>query len=580
MPDIRESTLRDRMDATRFLVLRSAAWRARVRLGVRRLVVRTSVPPLTHLYRAMYRLHLLYAVRVLRRLPGVHSIYVTGGLGAGEMIPGISDIDLAVHGNWTDDEQMRVASAMRRLSAMSPLFDPQLGSSTHTLGSLVDLYSTDYFFQHRFDVGRTQWKRVYGEDLFALLPPASQEKAAGGYYSEVRIWWAQFVYSAFGSGVTATDSLFRTSIAYKAVAAIQQMALAVREDAFHESALPGGKPSSSFDNVPLRDWRGTVLRHVLDRTQDKDERDFLLRLQRCRANRYLHFEGDVQGESFPYLIETMERLHRDLALAVTFQPVANSVRVDAAADELLLAPGTHDHVSAIIAEVKGHWAGYRKAYLVPSLSFFYPDDLLLMIDVDPQQLPTIAEIRELCRTHVPAGPLRQRIALFLLLPQGGYQLQIQSSTELWHHTVCPLANPELFCLLSRPGFLIDGIATRSDKPPVWTRFAQDQLTEEITVRRAAFGKDPSGAANLSSLDLLRNLWRQVQLEIVAKSAHSGEVIVPLTLAAMLRSLRSWGLPADSIFDRLADAYRSEMAGSAVDVNAMLPEVMQMLVMFS
>jgi hypothetical protein len=144
------------------------------------------------------------------------------------MSPGISDIDLVVTGNWTDEEQTKVAYAMRRLSALSPLYDAQLGGNANTISSLIEMYETDYFFQFRLNLGRTRWQRLYGEDLFALLPPLAAEKAAGGYYSEIRLWWEQFVDSAFGFGVTSRDELFRNSIAYKTVVGILKMDLALR----------------------------------------------------------------------------------------------------------------------------------------------------------------------------------------------------------------------------------------------------------------------------------------------------------------------------------------------------------------
>ncbi|HEY0758561.1 MAG TPA: hypothetical protein VGD59_04810 [Acidisarcina sp.] len=567
MPDIREQTLLDQMDASRYAIMRSNPLRARIRLAVRRFVVATSVPPLSYLYKAIYRLHLWYALRVLRRFPGVHSIYVTGGLSSDEIRPGISDIDMIVNGDWTDEEQMKVAYAMRRLSALSPLYDAQLGGNAHTLSSLVTMYETDYFFQFRLNLGRSRWKRLYGEDLFALLPPLSEEKIAGGYYSEIRLWWEQFVDSAFGSGVTASDALFRNSISYKTVVGIQKMDLALR-----------GKAVSAS--------RKEVIAQVLEETGSEEDRSFLTRLERSAERRHLRFEGadggpdgDVHEESFAYLMRLMERIHKHLGEAATFQTVPGEVLIDAVPGEMMVADSSRIYVTELVTYLKREWQGYRSASMVPSLSFFYPDDLPFLIEVDPAQIPTVRQIKALCAMHATARQLPQRVALFLQLPYGAYQLEILSSAEFWHHTLCAVANPEMYSLLGKAEFVVDGVSQHTAAAPSWTRFAAAQLLEEITVRRAAFSKAAEGAASLSSLDLLRNLWRQVQLEIVVRSSESGQILVPLTVPAMLRTLRSWGLPEDSIFSRLAAAYDSEMAGSKVDVHAMMPEVMELLVLF-
>ncbi|HEY0796052.1 MAG TPA: nucleotidyltransferase domain-containing protein [Acidisarcina sp.] len=561
MPDIREQTLLDQLDASRFAVMRTDPLRARIRLAIRRLVVMTSVAPLSYLYVGIYKLHLKYALRVLSKFPGVHSIYVTGGMTSGDMVPGISDIDLVVVGKWNDEQQMRVSYAMRRLSALSPLYDAQLGGNAHTISSLITMYETDYFFQFRLNLGRTRWKRIYGEDLFTLLPPLAPEKVAGGYYSEVRLWWEQFVDSAFGFGVTSRDEIFRNSIAYKTVVGIQKMDL----------ALQGSEITGA---------RKEVIQAVINQTSDAEEKGFLLRLQRSADHRFLNFEGNAQEQAFRYLIGLMERIHQRLPGALTFQPLPEAVDLDASAADMMICESSHQHLHGVVSLVSKEWPGYISASVVPSLSFFYPDDLVLMIEVNPSKLPTVDQIRELCRRQLEAAPgLRQRVALFLLLPHGAYQLEILSSAEFWHHTLCQPANPEVFALLGRPEFLIDGTTQRKPADPVWTRFASDQVAEEITVRRSAFSKAAEAAGTLRSVDLLRNLWRQVQLEIIYRSAESGTISLPLTVPAMLRTLKSWGLPEDSVFTRLADGYRSEMDGVPVDAHAMLPEVMELLVMF-
>jgi hypothetical protein len=51
-------------------------WRARLRATVRRLVVRTSVPPVLGFYRFLYRLALRTTVGFLGRYPAVKAVYV------------------------------------------------------------------------------------------------------------------------------------------------------------------------------------------------------------------------------------------------------------------------------------------------------------------------------------------------------------------------------------------------------------------------------------------------------------------------------------------------------------------------
>lgn len=85
----------------------------------------------------------------------------------------------------------------------------------------------------------------------------------------------------------------------------------------------------------------------------------------------------------------------------------------------------------------------------------------------------------------------------------------------------------------------------------------------------------SQAGNIASLELLRNLWRHLQLEIVQRSAAVGSVVLPMTPAAVHRALENFGLPSGALFEQLLAAYESEINGEPVDVSPLLPGLMQM-----
>src|SRR5205823_1875993 len=82
---------------------------------------------------------------------------------------------------------------------------------------------------------RHRAKLVYGEDVLAALPAIPEGAIAGGYYREMKLWWVFFIKSAFGSGPTAEDAIFRNSIAYKSVAEIVNIESALGGDALESS---------------------------------------------------------------------------------------------------------------------------------------------------------------------------------------------------------------------------------------------------------------------------------------------------------------------------------------------------------
>ncbi len=559
MADIRELVLLANLDTSRFTLPKGSRLGSRIKLAIRRFVVATSGTPLRYAYLAIYRLHVAYAVRLLRRFPGVQSIYLTGSVATGEISPGISDIDLTVNGTFSDGEQQQIAQTLRGLSKLSPLYDTLLGQCVQTLDDLRSLYETDYFFQYRFDQGRMRWKLAFGEDIFPLLPPIAAERKGGGYYTEVRTWWSYFQKSAFGFGPTATDAIFRNSIAYKTYTAIAAM-----EGAFTTGVLETSRPAA--------------LDQALQRAS-ASERTFLHKLETSARGRHLRYEGDVHEETFQHLMPLLERVHAKLASNATFQPAAWGFQADAAASEMLRTAAVNEHIDRILGHVRQAWPGYRGAFLVPCLAFFHPDDLGLLLDVDPARLPTVAQVRELVELHVSqAGRLRQRVVLYLLLPQAAYQLDILSTVELWRHTLSPEANPEVFTLLQNAEFVLEGEPRPETDTLPFTRFARDLVHEEITIRRSAMGHaDVAGA--LPALDLLRNVWRHIQLEIVDRSAEMGFAMAPLTLPAIERAVALSGIEDLSLFVRLREAYAAALEGTPVDVAPFLAELMGLLKSF-
>ncbi|MBV8895676.1 MAG: hypothetical protein JO051_04125 [Acidobacteriaceae bacterium] len=557
MPEIRELILRDHMGASLFRLPVWGKLACKLKLALRRFVVATGGSFLAVFYHAVYKAHVWHALRTLKRLPGTRSIYVSRGLATGAIVYGVSDVDLVVLGEWSDAEHAEVMKQLRKLSRSSPLYDACLWQHAHTFTALGGLYATDFYYQFRFDQGRSQWKLLYGEDFLATLPPVPAVRIVPGYYMDMRNWWDTFTKSVFGDGVTATDLVFRNSIAYKAVGEIVNKSLA-------------------FDRGSIQHDRSEGIQLALEKATGED-RDFLLRLQQSAAHRHLRYSGDIQDDSFRYLLRLLENFHSKIGAAPGCQPLPGvTLEVDASPDDLLLSKSAQTHASEVTQRAKQAWPGYRGAFLLPTLSSFNLDDLLLLIQIDPRNIPPVREIRELCLFHAHASKgFTQRIALLLLLEQGAYQLETVGFLELWHLLVCPAANPDIFALLNRPGFLLDGSPAANIAQPGWTQFAAALIDEEIAVRRAAMSA-VNADVTLTPLELLRNLWRQLQIELIHRSQQSATVLVPMTPRAIRRALVSYGANDTPALATLEAAYRSVLDGESTDFRSVLPEVFALI----
>lgn len=539
---------------------RGGRFLSRAKWGIRRAIAASAHTPLKHLYRAVYRAHVRLAVRVAGSFPLTRSVYVSRSMARDEITYGVSDVDMVIVGEWPEDEQIRLMRRLGVLTKLSPLYDSGLWQQVHHRESLRDLWETDYFFQSRFDEGRRQWRLEYGSDLAAALPAVPDHRRGGGYYMEARNWWLHFLASAFGSGPTAQDEVFRNSIAYKAVTEILEVEHALKTNSSPEES------------------RTIALRNSIERSQGK-ERDFLERLEASTRRNHVVFRGDVQAESMEVLLPALDQIHNHLARSSSFD-AAGDFEVDANPEEIFRGPESIALARRLVAQAKADWPGYRAAYLVPGTPCFAMDDLLLLIEVDPANPPSFHSLREFCKSHARwRSESVQRIVSYLLGPSGACQLQFVSFDEMWRVLVFPPSAPDVFTLIQRPEFVLDGAPSCPLLRPVWTRFAYDLALEEVNVRRSVLSKvNPDVFPG--PVEIVRNVWRHLQLEVIVKTAHRGSTSLPLSLPAVRRGLESLGLSDDGLLLRLQETYVSELQKKPSGVRDMIPEVIVYLKSFS
>ncbi|MGD0619392.1 MAG: hypothetical protein ABSB67_17235 [Bryobacteraceae bacterium] len=270
---------------------------------LRRLIVTTSVPPFASLYRWIYQAFIQIAVRRLRRFPGLRAIYLRRGLAAGDGVPGVSDIDLAVVGDWDAAWQSRVADSYAWLAHRFPVFDPTLG--VYTPESLARLFDIDPFLRHRFAEGRRHWKLLLGEDCLSRLRSLDENQAAVGYEMELRVWWRYFAYISFSGRADLSDRIFVNSLCYKVVAESIRMERGLR-------GLPVPETREEGIAEALSDGRG-------------DAAEFLDRLEQSARQRHLRYRGEILEDTGSFLVPFIEGCYADLASRLVWQGVARQI---------------------------------------------------------------------------------------------------------------------------------------------------------------------------------------------------------------------------------------------------------------
>ena len=498
---------------------------------LRRLIVTTSVPPFLSLYRWIYRVFIRVAVRRLRRFPALRAIYLRRGLAAGDGVPGISDIDLAVVGNWDSATQSQIMDSYTRLARRYPVFDPTLG--VYTPESLTRLFDTDPFLRHRLAEGQRRWQLLLGEDCLSCLGSLDENQAAVGYETELRVWWRYFAYIAFSGRADLSDRVYVNSLCYKVVAESIRM----------ERGLRG---------VPVPESREEAMAEALsDATGDAGA--FLDRLVQSAKQRFLCYCGDIFEDTQSFLVPCLERCYADLARQPAWQSAANvNVRIDSPECEQL-------HSREAILDCLRDAAGPQWVRIsVVCSTVFAMDELVLFLEPARDQTPSTADLRVLGRACAEKlGHLRSRLSLYLRLPSAALQFHSSDEYRGWQAILSPLCHPDAFpdCIPAR-----------------WTESCAAFIRQERLLLADAL--DDPAIYKANDLDFLRMVWKFLDLVIAETSAASGEAVFAQTPEAVLRGLLHIGAPEAPFLENFAAAYRRELAGSPAGIGRGVPRAIE------
>ncbi len=143
----------------------------------------------------VYNLSVFIATLSLRQVQDVVAIYLRRGAATGELIYGLSDIDLLVLTRDEDEQKILLAKEkIKNIYNKLSRFVLLLGNADKELG----IYSTpeflrlftDYdFYTFRFYSGKFTWKLLYGEDAVKMLPSVEENLLRLQSTEELKVWW-------------------------------------------------------------------------------------------------------------------------------------------------------------------------------------------------------------------------------------------------------------------------------------------------------------------------------------------------------------------------------------------------------
>ncbi|MCW5983495.1 MAG: hypothetical protein KIT09_35720 [Bryobacteraceae bacterium] len=513
---------------------------------VRHLVVATSFAPLLQFYCGVYHLLVRLVARKFKKFPGTRAVYLSRSVALGRIVPGISDIDFTVIGDWAEDERKSLVAKYARIARLLPLYDPDV--STHSPNQLRLRYATSHYHQFRFTEGRRAWKLLCGRDYLQELLPLPQKQMVGGFLAEIKVWWFHFARCAFGTKRAVRDRIFERSICYKAVAEVLRLDAALRGDDFmisREQAVAGAIRSADMA-CP-----------------------FLQKLRDCTTIRYVRYEGDILADTKEFLWCRLEHLLSVAGANPGFLPLLSTeVNVDCTQRESLYWMGEEQFLAELLSSVVTQvGTSCRAVYRLHSITFAM-DEIVLGVDVESARaLPigVLCALGELCRQgHYP----RMRLSLYILLERAAYQVGASDWHGPWRAVLTPELNPDTFWELDRPETSLRGSVVRNTRAAVWCRLLSQFVKEGLLYSFESL--EDGSVFEADELEFLRMFWGCLQLIAVQSSVKSGMVVYPHTPAAVCRTLARCGFEVPAFLAGLEKAYRRILLGASAELEVDVP----------
>ena len=526
---------------------------------IQRLVVNTSIPPFTYLYQIIYDLSVRVAALLLRRIDGVLTVYLCRGLAKGEIVYGLSDIDMIVILN--DRAEQTVKEKVRTVYDRLSRFIPLMGSGDKELGvysasEFVNMYQDYDFYRYRFNEGKHTWRLLSGEDVVKNLPPAEESGLYLPATEEMKAWWIFLNDAELDPG--SNDSLMKKKyLWYKAIAEAAKIYLLVCQ---------GERTGSRVDALlKLKDYLGSEEQHQIERL-----RGYLRRLtsrEDLISDELMSLFITLTGKAFN---EAEKKAFGDSKGGGTIVKVPGR-------DDITIPDSLLKQAEKLETIHKSELEPcLEMSVLIPQVEFNL--DVLTNSDIDSFYLVLVLEkmvpvdkLRKI-RSCFSEELLHQKIEPFIVV-DGNIALSLRAENP-FHCIKSPGRSPLFFSLLqARTSQRKQGLPEAGDDA-IQCYMPPKTFEETIRKRAGIIGTtiQNKDIYKMKTTDFLRFFWAAARTKLLVKTLESKEIFIPLTSRQILvRLIRSY--PGDSDWlTKLHIEYTKELQDKESECDRFFPEM--------
>ncbi len=507
---------------------------------IQRVVIKTSFFPFSYFYRKIYGLSIAIATLWLRRVEGVLTIYLDRGVAKGEIVYGLSDIDLSVIVDDKIEEGKLAKEGVRatydKVLRHIPLFvSRDKEQAVYSTSEFLNLYNDYDLYKYRFNNGKYTWKLLFGRDIVKALPQLEDSELYLSATEEYKIWWA-FLNAEFT--LDSISSLFnRKYLWYKAIAEASRIYLFV---------CHGEKVRTRQDALAL------VKKHLAYE-------------QRCHIEKVQGYLGHLTAKE-DLMADESVALFITLA-SKAFEEMERKVYDGLKRKKAILrVPSLHElmgerRLNSLIeglgSTIERELSPYLDSIaLIPQVEFGV--DVHSNSDIDSFYLVLVQ------KSFMPVEKIREFRSFFaensrvkdiepFIVANGNIALSLLVNRTL-HCIKSPGSSPLFFSLLAHCEFKPPEIALKEGDSTIYCYLPPSAFEERIKRRinridSMVLSKD---IYKMKALDFLRFFWAAARTKLLARYLELDEIHIPLTSGQTLEMLLQFS-PADS--DWLNDLHR-------------------------
>jgi hypothetical protein len=506
------------------------------------IIIKTSFPPLTFLYKLLYVLSIKFAVFVFKKVKGVDTIYLRRGIAKNEIVYGLSDIDLSIIINDKENIESakeKIVSIYARFSHCIPLFaDVNRELGIYSASEFLKLHGDNPFSKYRFNEGKYSWKLLFGKDIVKDLPELPDEALYLPATEELKTWWhlLNFEFSSYIS----IPQFQRKYIWYKAIADMSKVYLFVcHGEKVHdrEGALHRVKRYLTKEQKPCIDKIERYLKNLASR-----ENLIVDDLMRLFIDLTHHTFGVAERKAYP---------HEFRKKAVLSSPNYNDLLIDKR-----LSNTVEEVEKYIKSELQFH---LKQTALIPQVYFGL--DVLHNSDIDSMYMVLVV------KEYIPVKKLEYLVSLFdnncssqkiePFIKAGDLALSLWAKVE--HLSIqTPRQCPLFYSLITH---LSSGMVKNHERKTVQSDLSPD-FDEYIRKRAEKIDKvisDP-GAYKLKPLSFLRFFWSSLRTKLLDFSLQNEYIKIPLTSRQICEMANQFSPEDAEWLNDLYKGYTKELQG--------------------